>query len=84
MKIAALTVLLSATLLLSACASHEKPAPAMGMMNTTCPFSGEALNAKSPTAEYQGKKIGFCCNKCLAKFNKMDDAGKAAEAAKAK
>lgn len=84
MKTAALTILLSATLLLGACASHEKPAPSMGMMNTTCPMSGEALNAKSPTADYQGKKIGFCCNKCVAKFNAMSDADKAAEVAKVK
>jgi YHS domain-containing protein len=39
---------------------------------TKCPVSGETftIDAKSPTATYQGKKYYFCCEKCAGPFNK--------------
>lgn len=46
-----------------------KPA-AKAIWNKVCPVMGNAVNAKSPTVEYKGKTIGFCCAGCDAKFQK--------------
>ena len=35
---------------------------------TTCPIEGAKIN-KSIYADYQGKRIYFCCADCKAKFN---------------
>ena len=62
---------------LGACAqTKEKAAPAT--LNTVCVMSDEALDAKSPTSDYMGGKVGFCCEKCQAKWNALDAAGKKA------
>lgn len=50
------------------------PAPAQAalasdkIVNTKCPLSGDAVD---PThfVVFEGRKIGFCCEKCPAKFN---------------
>jgi YHS domain-containing protein len=38
----------------------------------TCPVTGEKLGEMGPPAtfDYQGKKISFCCESCIAKFQK--------------
>ena len=41
-----------------------QPAP----VNKKCPVSGEDVDAKGKTVQYKGKTVGFCCDKCLAKF----------------
>lgn len=46
--------------------------------NTTCPFSGEPVDASIDTVSFQGKEVGFCCAKCAAKFEAMSDADKMA------
>lgn len=38
-------------------------------VNTVCPVSGEDIDTEK-TAVHEGKTIAFCCDKCLAKFNK--------------
>jgi len=38
--------------------------------NKVCPVKGEEVDADSPTVEYDGKVIGFCCPGCDAKFQK--------------
>lgn len=62
---------------LSGCAANESknaaPAP---LLNSICIVSGESLNAESPTSDYMNGKVGFCCTKCKAKFDGLDDAGK--------
>jgi len=68
-----------ALLLAAGCASHKTTAaPAVGLLNSTCAISGETLDASSPTADFMGGKVGFCCNNCVKKWNAMDDAGKKA------
>ena len=51
-----------------------KKAAADGVMfeniQTTCPISGEALEDKSVYVDYEGRRIAFCCEKCVATFNK--------------
>jgi Cu(I)/Ag(I) efflux system membrane fusion protein len=36
--------------------------------NTICPVMGNPVDPKSPTVEYKGKLIGFCCGGCDDKF----------------
>lgn len=50
-------------------AVQRKAVAALPKVQVSCPISGEPLDAKSYT-EYFGKKISFCCDKCVAKFNK--------------
>ena len=38
--------------------------------NKVCPVKGEEIDADAPTAEYNGKTIGFCCPGCDSKFQK--------------
>ncbi|MHB8905368.1 MAG: YHS domain-containing protein [Melioribacteraceae bacterium] len=38
--------------------------------NKVCPVSGEEVDQETPTVEYKGKVIGFCCSSCVSKFNK--------------
>lgn len=52
-------------------------AATVGASNTTCPFSGEPVDANIKTVSFQGKEIGFCCNGCAGKFAKMTDAERA-------
>lgn len=60
------------------CAQQDHGKDMHMAMNTVCPVSGEALDAKSPTVDYMGHKVAFCCDKCVAKFEKMDAAGQKA------
>lgn len=52
-------------------------------VNKTCPVSGEPLPANATTVSYQGKTVGFCCDHCPAKWDKMSDAEKQAKLASA-
>ena len=38
------------------------------IVNTKCPVSGEAVDP-SHFVVFEGRKIGFCCGNCPAKFN---------------
>ena len=84
MKSAALTAAAALALFLGACSSTTKTDSAsMGMVNKTCPYSGEPASADH-TADYKGEKVGFCCNGCVNRFNKLDDSAKDAMISKAK
>jgi YHS domain-containing protein len=48
--------------------AEEKKADAGSPVNANCPVSGKPIET-SFTALYDSKTIGFCCDKCLAKFN---------------
>jgi YHS domain-containing protein len=45
------------------------PATQTALVNTVCPVSGKPVDS-TQTVEYLGKRIGFCCDKCLASFQK--------------
>lgn len=49
-----------------------KPGEAKLGDRTTCPVSGETftIDADSPKVELAGKTYYFCCNDCVADFNK--------------
>ena len=42
-------------------------------VNTVCAICGMEVNPGVPTAEYQGKKIGFGCKMCPPKFKAEPD-----------
>jgi YHS domain-containing protein len=48
-------------------AEDSKPYPL-----TTCIVSGEKVGEMGPpvSIDYQGKKVAFCCDSCIAKFQK--------------
>jgi len=77
-------------LCLGACANTKTEATAttpnasLGMVNTTCPFSGKPLSESSPTVEYEGQKVGMCCTGCATRFGKLDASAQAALVSKAK
>jgi YHS domain-containing protein len=56
-------------------APADKPAdkptdkPADKPINEKCPVSGEPIDA-AHTIEFEGRRIGFCCGKCKAAFEK--------------
>jgi hypothetical protein len=67
-------IVISVLFLLSACASNGNTATSQAAMNAKCPMSGEQIDASSPTTTFDGKSIGFCCDKCIAKFEKLTPA----------
>ena len=38
-------------------------------IQTTCPVSGEVLEDKSVYADFEGRRVVFCCKKCRGTFN---------------
>ena len=38
-------------------------------VNKKCPVSGDAVDPKVKTVQYDGKTIGFCCEDCVEQFN---------------
>jgi hypothetical protein len=62
--------------------------PEIAVVNTTCPITGGALSpdgvVERLTRDYKGQKIGFCCDGCPETWDKLTDAEKDAELAKAK
>ncbi len=53
----------------SAGAANAKTKGGAKPINQICPVSDEPVNASKVVA-YSGETIGFCCDKCLANFNK--------------
>jgi len=56
----------------------------MGVVNSKCPVMPAHAAGTKTTADYNGKKVGFCCPGCVPKWDAMSDADKAAALAKAK
>jgi YHS domain-containing protein len=68
-----LIALLSTAPLLRAADPSPTSAPAPNPYPlATCPVSGEKVGEMGPpvTIDYQGKKVSFCCDSCVAKFQK--------------
>ncbi len=85
------TVLALCVLLFCASCSHEAAhealtgaggtaaaGAAMAAINGMCPMSGEKIEADGGSADFDGKKVGFCCKKCVGEFAALDNAGKLA------
>ena len=67
-------VALSLTLLGGCANQSDKAAPKT--LNVNCVMTGEPIEASSPTVDYMGGKLAFCCDKCLTKWNAMDETTK--------
>ena len=39
-------------------------------IQTVCPVSGEKLSDKSVTVNFEGRRVAFCCEKCIGAFEK--------------
>jgi hypothetical protein len=61
--------------------------PAAAVVNATCPITGGALPPggvpENLTRDYKGRKIGFCCDGCPEAWDKLTDAAREANLAKA-
>jgi len=74
----------SSAVMLNACnstQSTEKSGDAgvsMGVINETCPMTGDPIDESVAAAEYNGQKIGFCCPGCPEQWAAMSDAEKQA------
>jgi hypothetical protein len=68
-----------AAVLSTGCAATDA-APAASAP-TVCVISGEDADG-GPTADFNGQTVGFCCNNCKRKWDKMDDAARRAAIAK--
>ncbi len=64
--------------LLGACSSGPAKPPS-GVRNAKCPMSDDILDGKGPTIFYNQATIGFCCEKCVANFAKLDGPTKQAK-----
>ena len=52
--------------------SADRPVVEPGILvNKKCPMTGEELAPNPVTADYQGKKVGFCCAGCVTKWSKL-------------
>ena len=76
MRLLVCAILLSSLSLIALAQDNPATAPAPApttkpaASNTKCPVSGDAIDPKSKTVEYQGKTIAFCCDNCVEPFNK--------------
>jgi hypothetical protein len=77
-----LAVPVMGALLLAGCANQNDKA-AMPAAEV-CIMSGEPVDADSPSSEFMGQTVLFCCDRCKGKFDGMDDAGKQAKLAEKK
>lgn len=55
-----------------AAAGDKKPAAPQASAGPLCPVSGNPIK-ESVSVDYKGKKVYFCCEKCLGKFNESPD-----------
>jgi hypothetical protein len=62
----------AATYLFAEPAPATQPAAA-AVANKKCPISGDDVNPKGKTVVYKDKTVGFCCDDCVALFNKNPD-----------
>ena len=56
--------------------ARESAALAAELVNKNCPIMGKEVDAETPTREFKGVTIGFCCPGCDRKWDKKTDAEK--------
>lgn len=52
------------------CKKSEESEATAAIWNKFCPVRGGEVDPETPTVEYNGKNIGFCCPGCDGKFSK--------------
>lgn len=81
---------LAAIVCLAGCAANKEAccdpnaahsAEKVAVINTVCPIGNDDFGSKERSKdlarEWNGKSIGFCCDHCVAKFEKMTPEKKA-------
>ena len=51
-------------------------AVSMSAVNDTCPIMGGDVDPNATTASFEGATVGFCCNRCVSKWDTKSDAEK--------
>lgn len=80
---------LAALLLLAGCATSESQCKAVKpgeikTVNAMCVvMNDDPVDPEAKTAEFRGQRVGFCCNACVPKWEKMSDDEKAGALSKA-
>ncbi|MCB1282568.1 MAG: hypothetical protein KDB18_13680, partial [Salinibacterium sp.] len=62
---------------LAACGGEKDKPTTVQTVNTHCPLMQEHEVDPEITVDYQGKKVGFCCPKCIPKWEALSDEEKA-------
>jgi YHS domain-containing protein len=84
--IAVVTAVMTAVMLSAPAVSAQTEKPAQLKPQTECPVMGGKIN-KNVYADFEGKRIYFCCKGCIPEFNKdpskymkkLEETGQAAE-----
>jgi len=76
-------LLLCCLLVVVACSGVESASGDIVSINETCPVMGNEVEDDGGSTEWKGKTVGFCCPKCIDKFEAMSDDGKKAALEKA-
>ncbi len=69
-------MIVTASLLLVGCESSPRSEGSPGMLNATCPFSGNPVGQGSATAQGHGETVGFCCAGCVSRWDGWSDGQK--------
>ncbi len=74
-----MAVFAAAALLLGACSGQStNDAEEIAFLNANCPMMGNPIEAEGEIVSWQGHTIGFCCDGCAPKFEKLSDEEKVA------
>lgn len=75
-------VLVACTVALVGCESDGSEDPttmaavSLGAVNGSCPIMGGDVDPNAATVDFDGAKVGFCCDGCVNKWNTWSDAQK--------
>ena len=74
-------VFLTASLLACSAGTDDAAEGGMDFANANCPLMGNPVEADGGSAEFKGHTIGFCCEGCAPKFEKLSETEKLAKLA---
>jgi len=64
------------------CDTTDKTTAKVTVVNSVCPIAGDDFETKERSSDLvrqvNGEKVGFCCDTCTAKFDKMSEEKKQA------
>ena len=63
------------------CSQADLPSTNAAPVTTVCPIMGHDVSENGGSTIWNGQTIGFCCEGCLPKWDKLSDEDKAAKLA---
>lgn len=66
---------------LAGCESAQRTDASLTMINSSCPFSGNAIDREVQAAEWEGGNVGFCCAGCAKGWEDLSDEARRAKLA---